>query len=211
MWKQGAYSGKAPFHSGSRWRTAACRPPCCRCLAAPGWCGWRCSPAPSSPCTHMHMATALQPRSATAPRPPPPLEPKFTTSTSATPLCMCPLALPSRLWPRSLYYSSRGKFVSLAEVILNCCSPSRRRSIAGGRRGHEDYVMGCSAPVAVPVGGDGKVGEDDWDGQHAHVQVVEQVCHLVEHALAHLPPCTARLIILLSLQQDPVLHTCIIW
>ena len=46
------------------------------------------------------------------------------------------------------------------------------------------------APVAPPVGWNGEVGEEDGDGQHAHVQVMEQVRHLMEHALPHLPACT---------------------
>jgi len=46
--------------------------------------------------------------------------------------------------------------------------------------------------VPVPVGRDGQIGEENRDGQHAHVQVMEQVCHLMEHALPHLPTCVWR-------------------
>ena len=49
-------------------------------------------------------------------------------------------------------------------------------------------VLLC-APVAPPVGWNGEIGEEDGDGQHAHVQVMEQVGHLMEHAFPHLTAC----------------------
>jgi len=51
-----------------------------------------------------------------------------------------------------------------------------------------DASSGESAPVAPAVLRDGQVGEEHRDGQHAGVQVMEQLRDLLEHALAHLPP-----------------------
>jgi hypothetical protein len=55
----------------------------------------------------------------------------------------------------------------------------------------KQWTRSKSALVSTPVRRDGEVWEDDGDGQHAQVQVVEQIRHLVEHVLAHFPPWTA--------------------
>jgi len=66
---------------------------------------------------------------------------------------------------------------------------------------------GARAPVAPAVLRDGQVGEEDGDGQHAGVQVVEQLRDLLKHALAHLPPCPrpGAAAALVRAGQDPTL------
>lgn len=49
-----------------------------------------------------------------------------------------------------------------------------------------------SSLVAGFVRRDGQVGEEDRDGQHRGVQVVQQALHLREHLLPDLPSCRAH-------------------
>ncbi len=60
------------------------------------------------------------------------------------------------------------------------------------RKSLAERAVRCAVPVTPVVGWDGQVGEEDRNGHHASVQIVDEVRHLIEHALPDFSACMAH-------------------